>query len=157
MDDKFDNLIVNLKILAKIPRNGRIRRFKGKVTLEDDHLFVPIKRFIYNDSRDQALTDITSIIYDSFSEIKYLHSHITFTVDGSRCSNMKKLDMILTDLKDCIIGLENLKNTYKEDPQVTAHIDLMITKIQSYLDNDNRNNLVTEPIFNSEHTFDSPV
>lgn len=67
--DKYDDIILNLKILSKIPRNGRIRKSNlGKVTLEDEGYLLSLRRRYYADSRRQAVNDITLILNDAFDE-----------------------------------------------------------------------------------------
>ena len=46
-----DKLLINLKILSKIQKNGRITRsYDGIVSLESETYYQSLKRFLSNDS-----------------------------------------------------------------------------------------------------------
>ena len=58
-----DKLLINLKIISKIQKNGRISRsYDGIISLESDVIYQSIKRFVCNDSRKQAIFEINSVI-----------------------------------------------------------------------------------------------
>jgi hypothetical protein len=45
-----DTLLINLKIISKIPKNGRISRsYDGVISLEHDSVLQSIKRFLTKD------------------------------------------------------------------------------------------------------------
>jgi excinuclease UvrABC helicase subunit UvrB len=47
-----DKLLINLKIISKIQKNGRIARsYDGIISLENDVFYQSIKRFMTSDSR----------------------------------------------------------------------------------------------------------
>jgi hypothetical protein len=76
MDSKLDRVLHDLRILARIPRNGRIRKSSmGRVTLESDDYLVSLRRLYNRDSREQTLLDITAIFTDAFHEVNSILSH----------------------------------------------------------------------------------
>ena len=137
MNEKFDTILLNLKIIASIPRNGRIRRTpNGSITLESDSIMVPVKRFIYRDDRKQAILDINCIINEAFAEIKSLlaSKHIsgdTNSEDEEARTTLEKLGLVYSELERASIGIENLKTTYQTDIPVTSQIDIVLNKIES--------------------------
>lgn len=141
--DKYDRIILNLKIISQVPRNGRLRRItKGAVTLEDDHLLVPFKRMIYHDSRHQSLNDISAIFNESISESKlWLASKDLDTgefesldemSDTKRCI-VEKVSLMYRELERSTVGLENLKSTYRDDISIASSLDIIIEKVISHL------------------------
>ena len=158
--DKYDDIILNLKILSKIPRNGRIRKSNlGKVTLEDEGYLLSFRRRYYNDSRRQAVNDITLILNDAFDEThkllesRYLmssrengrdrdyleeHTSIDKTSDQGTSSSFEdrkkrildKLSIMYRELSRSISGLENLRSTYCDDVSTVSALDWMVDKIQ---------------------------
>jgi len=136
--NKYDNVLLHLKILSQIPRNGRIRRTNnGSVTLETDGILVPVKRFIYRDDRKQAVVDINSIVSDAFGEIKSLLTskymvESDITTDEGR-ETISRLQLLYIELEKAYIGVHNLKTTYQSDIPITSQIDIVLNKIQSML------------------------
>ena len=143
-ESKYDQIILNLKILSMVPRNGRIKRSdNGTITLENDDLLVPIKRYIYNDGRRQTIMDINSILDETFSMIKIIMSSKRLTDSNfESCDSnrhlINQLNVIYNELEKSKKGLENLQTTYKEDIKTCATLDLLVEKIDFNLAEINR-------------------
>lgn len=81
MDTKLDRVLHDLRILAKIPRNGRIRKSDmGRVTIEENNYLVSVRRYYNQDSRKQAMQDIAAIFNDAFAEVNSILTSRYFTV-----------------------------------------------------------------------------
>lgn len=83
--NKYDFVIVNLKVIAQVPRNRRLRtNANGNFTLEDNHLLVPIRRKIYGEGRDKLIRDIKSLLLEIQSQIRLLLSskHLEIAKSG---------------------------------------------------------------------------
>ena len=135
-----DKLLINLRILSKIQKNGRITKSTdGIINLEQYVLYKGIKRFIYNDSRRQSLFEINSIIDESeqtFTHLmnnKYMNPSHHNTAEYLK--NMEIINLLLQELNEAKIGIENLKFTYKNDQNIISQIDIVIIKINSILKN----------------------
>ena len=58
-----DKLLINLRILGNVQKNGRIARsYDGIIAIEDETYYQSFKRFLTNDSRRQAIQEIASIM-----------------------------------------------------------------------------------------------
>jgi len=131
-NSKYEEVLLNLKILSMIPRNGKIKRSgngnsNGNITLERDDILVPLKRFIYNDGRKKSVTDINCILDETFTLLKYL-SNMESTKE-----NINKSTVICKELLNSKKGLHNLKDTYKDDIKICASIELVLDKINHQL------------------------
>jgi len=125
-----DELIINLKILSQLEKNRKLITKETYLNLESDNTIqVPefVKRWFRGDSRDEALKKIDNIIVKSINLLD-------------------KYNDLEQYLKDSIIGLENLKDTYSKCTQTRARIDVIIEKINKAL-NLNQN-------YNSNENFD---
>lgn len=137
--NKYDQILLNLKILGMVPRNGRIRRSdNGTITLENDDLLVPVKRYIYNDGRKQSILDINSILDEAFSLINIILSskkmiENDFQLCDANRQLINQLQVIHDELSKSKKGIENLKTTYKDDIKTCASFDLMMDKINLHL------------------------
>lgn len=76
MDTKIDHIIHNLRIIAQIPRNGRIRKStQGRISLETNSYLMAVRRFYNQDSRTQAILDIKAVFDEAFAAIDGILSH----------------------------------------------------------------------------------
>lgn len=133
-----DNLLVNLKILSKIQKNGRISRsFDGIVTLETDGWYQPLKRFITNDSRKQAIHEINSITADTMSAVdnilnsKFLQNEYANSEMYYKLCD--QLALLLHELENAKNGITNLKFTYQNDQNTVSQLDITLLKISTTL------------------------
>jgi hypothetical protein len=133
-----DKLFINLKILSKVQKNGRIcRSSNGIIALENETFYQSIKRFMTSDSRQQSVFEINSIINETIEcmsnlvNSKYMNKQYNTTDEYYK--NCEILHLILTELSNAKCGIENLKFTYSSDPNITSQLDILIVKINSSL------------------------
>ena len=133
-----DKLLINLKIISKIQKNGRITRsYDGIISLENDVFYQSIKRFISSDSRKQAVFEINSVItecIDSLHNIlnsKYMNKNFSQSDEYSK--NCESISLLLKEMDSARGGIENLKFTYQNDQNITSQIDIIILKINTHL------------------------
>ena len=143
-----DKLLINLKIISKIQKNGRIARSRdGIISLENNAFYQSFKRFISNDSRKQAVYEINSVITECIETLNHiLNSKYMIKNDNRYTKSCENINLLLTELDLAKCGVENLKFTYKNDPNIISQIDITILKINTILrdyqnsKNDNNNN-----------------
>jgi hypothetical protein len=131
-----DKLLINLKIISKIQKNGRITRsYDGIISLENNVFYQAIKRFISNDSRKQAIFEINSIISESINILNHIlnskYMNKTFNESDEYIKNCENITLILSELELSKRGIENLKFTYQNDPNIVSQIDILILKINT--------------------------
>jgi hypothetical protein len=131
-----DKLLINLKILSKIQKNGRISRsYDGIIALENDAVYQPLKRFLTNDSRRQAVFEINSIVTECidtltyFSNSKFMTKECCYTDEYLRtCENMH---LVLSEMELARTGIVNLKFTYQADPNIASQLDIIVLKMNT--------------------------
>jgi hypothetical protein len=145
-----DKLLINLKILGKIQKNGRISRScDGLISLESDTIYQPLKRLFYNDSRKQAIFEINSIVtecIDTLAHIvnsKYLSRQkspqLLHGVPSKKEDTLEfnkhceEIYLVMQEMEKARVGIENLKFTYQNDPNISSQIDIIILKIDTTL------------------------
>lgn len=133
-----DKLLINLRILSKIQKNGRITKsIEGIINLENEVIYKSLKRFIYNDSRKQSVFEINSIIdetHNIFMHLinnKYTNPEHKNTPEYNK--NMEVITLLIHELNQAKTGIENLKFTYKTDQNIISQIDIIIIKIKSII------------------------
>lgn len=131
-----DKLLINLKIISKIQKNGRITRsYDGIISLENEIFYQSIKRFFSNDSRRQATFEINSVIIETIDILHHIinskYMHKNFYQTDEYVKNCENLSLILTELEAAKAGIENLKFTYQNDQNTSSQIDIIILKINT--------------------------
>ena len=109
-----DDIIVNLKVIGSIEPNQRINTNGNFLNIEGITL-VPqsVKRWWREDSRDKCIKLIDQIVQ---------HAIANDTIE------------IQSALQNCIVGMENLKQTYSSCIQTKARLDTIIEKISNVTD-----------------------
>lgn len=146
-DKKYDFIIKNLKSIAQVPRNRRLRTNQnGYFTLEDNHLLVPLKRTIYGEGRRNLARDIDSLLLEIQSQVKLLLSSKHLDEDnGSNITNdesknlgsddkqniIEQLSHIHRELLRSITGFENLKSTYSSDIWMVSEMEHAVDIVRS--------------------------
>lgn len=131
-----DKLLINLKIISKIQKNGRIARsYDGIISLETDQVYQSVKRFLTSDSRKQAVFEINSIISECIETISYILNskfmNIQYCQTDEYFKNCENLNLLISELGFSKCGIENLKFTYQNDPNIVTQLDILILKIMT--------------------------
>ena len=140
----MDQTLKDLKILSKIPQNGKIRTSStGCIELEPESSFNSVMRTLFTDSRRKALRDIHNVMIQAFEHTdgilksKYINIYdlVSRPSDAdidTHQEECRKLRYLGNELTKSIIGLNNLKKTtYKDDVSFGADIDIVIRDIKS--------------------------
>jgi phosphoglycerate-specific signal transduction histidine kinase len=131
-----DKLLINLKIISKIQKNGRITRsYDGIISLENEIFYQSIKRFFSNDSRRQATFEINSVINEAVDMLRHIlnskYMNKNFCQTDEYIKNCENISLILAELESAKAGIENLKFTYQNDQNTSSQIDIIILKINT--------------------------
>ena len=131
-----DKLLINLKILSKIQKNGRISRsLDGIISLEIDTFYQSFRRFLTSDSRRQAISEINSIISECIDTLNHITNSKWMNKEFTKTEEFKKscefLNLLLSEIKSAKIGIDNLKFTYQSDPNISCQLDIINLKINS--------------------------
>lgn len=131
-----DKLLINLKIISKIQKNGRITRsYDGIISLENEIFYQSIKRFFSNDSRRQATFEISSVVNEAIDMLRHIlnskYMNKNFCQTDEYIKNCENISLILTELESAKAGIENLKFTYQNDQNTSSQIDIIILKINT--------------------------
>ena len=131
-----DNLLINLKIMSKIQKNGRIARsYDGIISLETDTYIQPIRRFLCSDSRKQAIFEINSIVNESVATLnvilnsKFMNKN--FCQSDEYLKNCENIHLLISEMEQARNGIENLKFTYQNDHNTASQLDIIILKINT--------------------------
>ena len=118
MDVEYDEVVVNLKVLASVSVNSKLYTRGSLLNIEQTSIIPEgIRRWYRRDNRDESIKKIDRTITKSM-----LYA--------------KKYPQVLQYLKESKTGLLNMKETYSLCIQTVARLDTIIAKIDSCINND---------------------
>jgi|UniRef100_A0A6C0E5J0 hypothetical protein len=117
VDVEYDEVVVNLKVIASICVNTKLYT-KGAYLNIEQPMFIPesLRRWYRQDSRDEAIKRIDRTIARS---IAYLEK------------DKEKERAIVQYLDDAKKGIINMKDTYSTCVQTMARLDTILDKIET--------------------------
>ena len=139
-----NNILVTLKIISKIEKNDKIfiDTYNNSIQIEKYYYFQSIFRYFKNQSRiitinflNEFYNKLENIIHNIFNQ-KHMK---TTTCDNHNLLNNKNdllfyfndknnLSNIKQELDKCAIGLNNLKETYSNDYNITLNLNIIIER-----------------------------
>ena len=114
--ENLDKILINLDVISEVKEGQKLHLLKsGFFEIQDPGFLVSGIRFFYNLNRQQTIEQIKMIIqiYEIFFE-----------------KQKEKRELISLHFEKSLIGLKNLKLTYKTDVLFVANINLIIKKIK---------------------------
>lgn len=138
-----DKTLINLKILSKIPKNGRIcKSYNGLISIEVDSISQSFRRFFRNDSRQQSILEINSIIDESvdllYSLIRSKYMNEQFIETDEYRQHVETLEILLSEMISAKAGIDNLRFTYENDQTIISKLDIIILKLTSAINDSKR-------------------
>lgn len=126
--DCVEKLLVNLKVVAKVPAGGRVVTYYDRIELDTETLYQPLLRWWRGQSRLRAL-----------EELKRTYQHaLQFTATPAgvltgRPPSAHLLTALRHELAESLQGLHNLKNTYADDVTTQSKLQLLIDEVTTQL------------------------
>lgn len=163
----LDNIFVNLRVLSRIPEEGRISTTgTGQIKLEDTKSLggwaATSRRRLTGDSRDEAvkvlmqlINDITEISDNIINSLIVPGNNSLGTSPDSmgtmgilndnskKCHQLNKLCVMLRNAKKGIVNMH--RTTYSDDINITAKLDEIMDKM------DQQNARITEVLQYVQH------
>jgi hypothetical protein len=149
--DVLDHLIYNVNEIGKIPYGYKVNTRNKYIAIENS-IYSPCIRWLFGDSRNKTVETITSdvktlcLLADTISESFYfLPPYLSIDINESEYSienkiankkqdRKKKLQQIISTLKRAINGINNLCNTYNNDPIINSAFHPLIDIVNKTVD-----------------------
>lgn len=123
LEDNSD-IISQLKFISKIKPGEQIN--VDNLSICSRNVFSGIYRSVYGESREKTFHYFSVTIRRAFEKIQAF-SNTEKLSEKMLCYN------IIENLEACIEGLENAKDTYKDDRRFVCDIETMIESVQAKL------------------------
>ena len=128
-----EDVFVNLTLISKIEVGDKLVRNKADKLLNiDTTYFQFLTRWFRGNNRNNSLKFINLVLVKAFEINDKLLSDKT-------ANTAQQLFRLTSDLKNCLNGLNNLKQTYSYDKLIQSEIDVMIDNIRLKLDYNSKN------------------
>lgn len=142
MNQMIEKNLIQIKIIGKIPESGKISTSSG-ISLENDSMFQGLWRTLRFDSRQESIKVVKDIIFDTIvltnDMINNRFLNIYQIKDNEDITQFEreefnKIFLILKqytqELKNTIVGLKNLQDTYNVDVDMVSKIDVLLDHIR---------------------------
>jgi len=131
----LDDIFINLKIIASIESNQKMRVSDNILNKEPCHYLQFVARWLSGDSRHKMVLFIGHVIECTFKYIEILKIKITdYSVNNYSSDfiqeSQNRLQQLITHLVNCKQGLSNLKVTYDDDVSIKCTLEMLMDKIQ---------------------------
>ena len=121
----MDELILELKIISNIAKGGKLTSENGKLKIDDRYNFQGLRRQYNGDSREKSI-ELLSIL------LNRIYDYIDLLIESDNKEKIKNnLTKFENELKNTIIGLENLKSTYQGHVETISKLDIIIDNIKT--------------------------
>jgi hypothetical protein len=135
------NSFTNLKILSKLQVGDKLLYQDGLFYIDTWTYMQPVYRWYYNESRNTTLKNLTDFIQSVFNLIEIIYCNEMGSLENNYYIQVSKpaifneenstlLINITNELQNTIQGLNNIKQTYKQDIHFVSSIDILVEKIQ---------------------------
>ena len=113
-----DDIIPRIKFISKIQK-GEKMNVKHMQIVQDSLIAKIIRSFVHNDTRANTFIFVSATIKKGF-EILMMHIITNEQFDRLLCQNL------IGDLRQCKMGMQNIKDTYIEDLMFCCKMDALM-------------------------------
>lgn len=124
-----DNVIINLKVLAQIKTGERLTMHNTWFQIQQNNMFQSLIRWYKGDDRWSNMGAIKGVVNDGINTLElYLES------SNLNPSQKRYMESLYAELKTVTAGLQNFKETYRNDKALQANVDVLQDRIKSIVE-----------------------
>ena len=126
MDNTLYIYLSKLRIISKIPINGKLNICNNDLNIYNDTFINWVTRKINGDSRESS----TKYVIELYKEIINFSDQMMYSIssDIDDSHKMKKMNMLISlteKLKESLNGIQHLIGTYKYDIKITSMLECL--------------------------------
>jgi hypothetical protein len=133
----IDDNILNLKIISKIKPNDKLLANNNLLEIDSPYILQSVNRWYNNESRSITIEKLNSILEGTFKITKILLENEKNNKEDDKSleeNNSQIFQTLILEMRNSLVGLENLKKTYSEDILISSQLDLLINKLNTRID-----------------------
>ena len=123
MNDTLQKLV----IIGSVPAGKRLCHVDGKLFVDTDTFLSPVLRLIRREGRDRTIMSIRDVLGASDERLNDMMK--SRNLDRETCPDLcdlsRRADMLHRALRQCSMGIVNLKITYAADASAKASLELI--------------------------------
>ena len=138
--NQVDRLLINLKIIASLEPYQKLNTKSGhQLVIESAWASTSFYRWVREDTRHNTVKRIGEILQEAAGILNISSD----TAAGGISSNTVVVTTeyvsdeyrgrIMSQLRETRTGMVNLRTTYESDPTITAHFDVLLERIDTFL------------------------
>ena len=146
LDTQVNSILTNLKILAKIKTDNKLSYINDQFVIDEWNYTQPVRRWWTQESRVQTISMLDDFVSGLFKLIDTIYDNEFSNSSASKNDNITNsyyvnssntfksenstiLLTFVTEIANAIIGLNNLKHTYKSDISTVSSLEMIIEKL----------------------------
>jgi len=141
IDKILEDTLLNLKIISNIKENDKLNSLGKIVKINQPYMLQGLERWYNKESRNSTVVKLDSIVNNSFelTEIILAREKDENEDDKSLKENNNQIfQNLLYEMTNSLLGLENLKKTYKDDITISSKLDIIIKKMFNRIEKMNK-------------------
>lgn len=134
---EIDTYLLNLKIISKIEENDKLITTDTLIKIDKPTVFQGVHRWMSSESRTNTLESLNQIYENSFDITDILltkEKEIDENKKELEDSNSQIFQKFIIEFTNSLVGIDNLKKTYKNDILILSQLDMISNKINSRLE-----------------------
>jgi hypothetical protein len=136
-NETIDTYLLNLKIISKIEENDKLITTDKLIKIDKPTILQGVHRWFGSESRDNTLEMLNQIYENSFDITDILltkEKDLDENKSELEDSNSQIFQKFIIEFTNSLVGIDNLKKTYKNDILILSQLDMISNKINSRLE-----------------------
>ena len=141
IDKLLEETLLNLKIISNIKENDKLNSLGNIVKINQPYMLQGIERWYNKESRDNTINKLDLIVNNSFKLTEIILSREKEDNEDEKClkeNNNQIFQNLLYEMTNSLLGIENLKKTYKDDITISSKLDIIIKKMFNRIEKMNK-------------------
>ena len=141
IDKLLEETLLNLKIISNIKENDKLNSLGEIVKINQPYMLQGIERWYNKESRDNTINKLDLIVNNSFKLTEIILSREQEDNEDEKClkeNNNQIFQNLLYEMTNSLLGIENLKKTYKDDITISSKLDIIIKKMFNRIEKMNK-------------------
>jgi len=143
VDSRVTKALTNLKIISKIQTENKLTFLDDKPIIDEWNYTQPIRRWWTSESRAITIRKLEEFLASLFTIIDSIYNdevdgpteditnsyYAPTSINTFKEENSTVLLTFVTEINNAISGLNNLKQTYKQDISTVSSLEMIIEKL----------------------------
>lgn len=129
---EIEDNILNLKIISKIREGDKLLTQNDIIEIDKATVLQGVYRWMNSEGRQVTIKKLNDIVEDTIKITDHLFDNEKkklIKCEELEENNSQLFQKFILEMTNSLLGLENLKKTYKGDITISAQIDILLGKL----------------------------